>query len=545
MTADSHKSIVSRIVRASFAVAAAHFSFKLVGLIQFVIAGQYFNDALFDVVYVFAFEGVLLSIFLIGEEVIIPSFLPVFMEQKKLRGESAAWQLVNVFLTVQTILLLLVILVIMCFPDQVIELLTYWDTDTDPGKVEIARQSVVWLAPGILCLSLGSTTYMLLNGYKRFFLAAFGDASWKICILVSLVIGIGIFHLDYRALVFGLSAGSVAKLLTHLIGLIDKLRHLRPNLNLRHPALKTILILMLPLIAGILFAKFRDIYNHVTILSYLKTDGLMKANSAGRKLYLAISWLVPYAVSIALFPFFCELVDKNDRRRLGEIMTNAGRMLLALFIPGAILVAVLSEPLAMVLFRGGEFTQQTTQWAALSNTCYILVLPAFALEYILMQGFFANRKMVSVTVIGMIFSAVSIAISYVCIRHLGIRGPGALMAVALGYVIARTLKTVTLIGVLKRTVPMFSPAATLWFVFKMLVIGLIVGAAGYLGTAVFEAHISAANSKPVQFIKLCSCGAVGVVVYIVGIVVLRVREPWTMCEWALQKVRRRRAEGAM
>jgi hypothetical protein len=27
--------------------------------------------------------------------------------------------------------------------------------------------------------------------------------------------------------------------------------------------------------------------------------------------------------------------------------------------------------------------------------------------------------------------------------------------------------------------------------------------------------------------------------------VLRVREPWTMCEWALQKVRRRRAEGAM
>jgi hypothetical protein len=38
------------------------------------------------------------------------------------------------------------------------------------------------LGPAVIGLSLGSTTYVLLNGYKRFFLAAFGDAVWKFAV---------------------------------------------------------------------------------------------------------------------------------------------------------------------------------------------------------------------------------------------------------------------------------------------------------------------------------------------------------------------------
>ena len=59
------------------------------------------------------------------------------------------------------------------FPDRVIGLLTAWDATGAASKVSLARTALVWLAPALIGLSLGSTTYMLLNGYKRFFLAAF------------------------------------------------------------------------------------------------------------------------------------------------------------------------------------------------------------------------------------------------------------------------------------------------------------------------------------------------------------------------------------
>src|SRR5690606_12736492 len=94
--------------------------------------------------------------------------------------------------SIQAIILLLMMAVMICFPEAVIEFFTFWDEDADPEKYAQARSYLVWMAPALLCLSLGSTTYILLNGYKRFFLAAFGDSSWKICVLLSLAVGIGV-----------------------------------------------------------------------------------------------------------------------------------------------------------------------------------------------------------------------------------------------------------------------------------------------------------------------------------------------------------------
>ena len=74
-------------------------------------------------------------------------------------------------------------------------------------------------------------------------------------------------------------------------------------------------LLAIPLLAGILIAKVRDQVNDVYVLSALDESGLMQANSMGRKLQSTLLYLVPYTLSIAVFPFFCELVDRDS---LGE-----------------------------------------------------------------------------------------------------------------------------------------------------------------------------------------------------------------------------------
>jgi putative peptidoglycan lipid II flippase len=535
-------SVGERIIRASFVVAAAHLCFKFLGLAQSIFAGAYFGDADFDIVYVVAFEGVILTLFLIGEEVIIPAFLPVFMKLKEEEGEGAAWAAANILLTAQAIVLLIVVCLMVCFPDSVINLVTDWKETGDSTRYLLAQVSVVYLAPALFFLSLGSTTYLLLNGYKRFFLAALGDASWKFCVVVSLVIGVGKLELGWKALIFGLVVGSVAKLVTHLIGLLRQLRFTHLSINLKHPAVKAFLVLALPLLLGIIFAKFRDVFNNVYILSTLDTPGLMKANSFGRKLFLAMSWMVPYAVSIAMLPFFCELVDKGDKKKLGEILTKAGRMMLAFFIPVALLTAVLSEPIAQLLFKWGKFGQETVHWAAISNACYILVLPAFALEYILMQGFFANRKMWSVVIIGIASSMVSILISYIFIAHLGYRGVQGLMVVALGYVAARNFKTLLLISVLKRHIPMFDWKPTLLFVLRCTLVGVVVALAGYFALKGISGVLPAAEGRMIKIqllIKLAVSGTVGGAIFFAGIYVMRITEPRDMFDWGMEKVKQK------
>ncbi|HRU70862.1 MAG TPA: hypothetical protein P5111_07270, partial [Kiritimatiellia bacterium] len=74
-----HKgNLESRIVKAGVFVLIAHILFKLAGLIQAKVMGHYLPQATFDVVYAFAFENCIFMLFLIGEEVLGPAFLPVF-----------------------------------------------------------------------------------------------------------------------------------------------------------------------------------------------------------------------------------------------------------------------------------------------------------------------------------------------------------------------------------------------------------------------------------------------------------------------------------
>ena len=446
-------SLEKRIFKAGLFVLIAHALFKFAGLIQAIVMGRYLPPSVFDVVYVFAFEKCVFMLFLIGEEILGPALLPVFMRELDARSEDSAWRFANTVLTLHFVVLLGVAAGLCVAPHAVVAFLTQWGPQSSPEKYELAARSVRSLAPAVVGLSLGSTTYVLLNGYKRFFLAAFGDAVWKFVAVAFLVAGTCLSHNGAQMLMWGLVAGSFCKLITHVFGLRDKLRHFRPMLELSHPAVKAFCLLAIPLIAGILIAKWRDNINDVYVLSAVDEAGLMQANSMGRKLQNTLLFLVPYTLSIAVFPFFCELVDKNDHASLGRLVTRFGRMLLSVFVPFAFFVAVAAVPITSLLFKGGYFDSVAVQRTAMSLSFYTFVLPAAAIEMLVMQAFFANRRMVSVTVIGVTFSFVSMLISWVGLKVSGGRDLLLLAFIAGGFTLARTLKSVALVEMLKASSP--------------------------------------------------------------------------------------------
>ena len=538
MTHSSHCTpLARRILRAGVAVGVAHLLFKFAGLIQAKAMGHFVPKDVYDVVYVFAFENCIFSIFLLGEEVIGPAFLPVFMGELDEQGERPAWQFANRILSWQFLILLGVIALLVLAPATVVRLWTEWEPETHPATFALAVACVRALSPALLGLSIGSTTYMLLNGYKRFFLAAFGDAVWKFCVVLVLLIGMGIMALGSEMLLLGLLIGSLLKLATHLVGLRDKLGKLRFRFSGNSPAMKRMLMLALPLIIGIVFAKIRDVFNNVTILSHLEQAGLMQANSMGRKLMSSITWLVPYTLAIAMFPFFCEMVDRNDRRQLGDVLTNSARMLLSVLTPVAAVAAVVARPLTALLFRGGEFDDTAVALTSISLACYTLIIPAAALETIVMQAFFADRRMVSVTVIGIVFSALSMLISFVGVIHFELTGGPALAVVAGGFALSRILKSTALVLLLKRSAPVFPAAPTASFLVRTALLTALCAALAWLGMrGAGYLQVDPATWKgPLTALALAGAGAA--IAFGAGCFVFRVREPWTMIQWALERRR--------
>jgi putative peptidoglycan lipid II flippase len=533
------KTIGDRIIKASVAVFIAHLCFKIVGFVQFFVIGGVTETVQWECIYGFAFDGVIFSLFLIGEELIGPAFLPVFIDEKEKKSELDAWFLANTLMTCQLIIVGIVVLVLYFFPENLTRWITYFDPAKKKENFDLAVQGVRLMAPALICLSLGSTTYMLLNGYKKFFLAAFGDAVWKAFVLISVVVGVYFLGISWKALVFGIVVGSVTKLLTHLIGLFRQLHFIRPSFRIWTPAFKAMILLMIPLFIGIVFAKGRDFYNNITVLSSLEADGLIKANAYGRKLFQALGMIVPYTLSIAMFPFFCDLVSKNDKEKLGEILTKSGRMLLVLFVPIA-LVVVVYAPVLVKLLVMGKFSEEDAVLAGISMACYTLVLPAYGMEMLLMQAFFAKRKMVLVTFIGMTFSTLSILISYFGVIKFGAKGVTALIVVALGYVLSRILKTAVLLGILKRSVPMFKWQESCSFFVRLTVVGGSAGVCTWLAFRVFDSSLGVPGGKIMLIAKLALGGLMATFVFFAGTTLLKIREPFEMWSWGKEKIKAKR-----
>lgn len=549
MSSSANKSLADRIIKASFVIGIAHIFLKFAGLIQVKFATQFLDASLYEPIMVVAFTGVINSLFLIGEEIIGPTSLSIFMKEKENQGEKSAWSFVNVVLTYQALLLIAVVSSIICFPDFYIGLFTKWTEVEDPSRYQLLRQSLQVLAPTLFFLSVGSTTYMMLNGYKKFFLAAFGDASTKLCIILGLLVGMKVFGMDHRALFLGILIGSAAKVFTHAIGLGKGLLYLRPSLNWRNPAFRTMLIVMLPLLAGTIFAKVRDNFNNIYVLTHIDKQGILMANDLGRKLFATIQWLVPYTLQIALFPFLCELVSQRDREKLGAVLGSSCKLLLAVFAPAAILLAILGEPLSVLIFFGGKTGIELASWAGLSTACYCLALPATAVECVLMQGFFADQRTVSVTVIGVLASLVSVIINYIFIVHVGVTPQGALMVVALGFVISRCLKSVALAMYFERNTPMFERRDISVFFLKLLTLSAAVGVGTWLAstgmnmilpdgtsTALSQLDAGVSISRLRIILRLAAAGGTGAAVYLLGSHALSLAEPRQMIGWALEKV---------
>jgi peptidoglycan biosynthesis protein MviN/MurJ (putative lipid II flippase) len=561
------RSLAWRILRAAFVVGIAHVFVKLFGIIQARALAHYFGATAVTDMYLFVFDGIIMTLFLVGEEIVGPAFLPVFKEHLDKDEESQGWAVASAVMQVMLLFLLLAIGLMIAFPEAPVRFFAWMSgKEISPGRVALSSRFLQGMAPALLGISIGSLTYIILNGYTRFFWAAFGDASLKIVVIVSILVGGATavsnireltpqqagawqrarsdLHVDSpdellragadvqalgvtaaqadalvaagwlesvaqeyhttdadadlstaplmdaaaaqtddgfagRWLVLGVLLAGFAKLLTHLAALGAKLRHIHWRGVLRSPAFKTVLILAAPLIIGVFVARARDLINNYGVLIPLEDQGIATANNFGRKIFTSLGWLIPYAVSIAMFPYFCEMVDRKDDKAMGRFLDQSYALTMFFFLPIAAVVAVCSLPIARLLFESGRFSLEDAKLAAVANAIYTLVLPAYALEYLYMQAFFSKRRMIAITIIGIVFSTLSIAVSLVAVRVFGLGGVYAIAAVAAGYVISRMLKTVVLGSYLRRFVPHLQDGVLLGETAKILVLTVLCAAASY------------------------------------------------------------------
>ena len=243
----------------------------------------------------------------------------------------------------------------------------------------------------------------------------------------------------------------------------------------RQTAMAKFAALAVPLLFGILFAKYRDLLTNL-FASFTGT-GVFSDLKYARKIGEAPNTLIIAALSIAILPHLCELATGKKWTEFAGVMTRTIRIIVIFFVPLAALTVVLRRPIIQLLFDRGNWTDYHLVRAGDALGLYILSLPFFAIENPIQQSFFAMQRMWTPTLVGFLGTGFHILFLFVGIEWLGY---GYFGVVALVYVVARAFKNVILLGVMRAHVKILPWRESTVFLAKAAVITAAVVLAAHV-----------------------------------------------------------------
>lgn len=467
---------------------------------------------------------ILQRIWLIFEKVVNPAFLPCFIAALKDHGEERAWRFASsaVWLTV------LALFVVTPFAWwQMPGIVALYTQKSSPAQVILTINVARMLLVGLFFLGMSSLTYVILNGYKRFAMAALGDTLWKLGIMMGAVVVVGLHKRIapgevLYVLAFGYVIGSFLKLLPHLVALRSKWRMLRLfHVDLSDPLTQKMLALAVPLVFGIVVSECRGVY-----LQRLADDPLIKVDAARA----AIKWsrtigdnliqIFPYALSIGIFPYLAELARSRDRQPFTDTMMGALRVCVFSFLPlTAILIALRFEVLRAV-WESGKLTQADTVVMSWPFMAYTLGLTAFACEMILNQTFYSMTNAWMPTLMGLITTVV-----WIIIAQLGVGWGWGLLAIAGAESFSKTLKCLLMWIWLQPHLGKVIGKDNWWFLVKVGAGAVLAAAVAWkLGNILCPVSSHASHFKIRMLGGVAVSGTAGMIAFLIWCSVWRVSE---------------------
>jgi putative peptidoglycan lipid II flippase len=348
------------------------------------------------------------------------AFIPVLSEYLQKDGRPAAWDLFSrvanlVFLTTAGISALIAI-----FAPQLI----HWNLGIAPG-FNTEQQALV---ANLMRLNLVATLLFSLSGLviaglqanQHFLLPALAPAMYDIGGLFGVFvfapqkgyvfgpIHLPAFGMGIYGLVYGVILGSLLFLLVQLPGLLRYGFRWTPAVSLRHPGVNHVLALMLPRIATMFFIQ----------LVFVAQDNFASRLTAGAVSSLVYGWLIMQvpetligtAVGTALLPTLSEHIARKERTQFHNALNRSVRVLVAITLPIAVLLAIVIRPVVGVF----NFDAAGTELVVWTARAYLLGLMGHSLLEVAARSFYAQQdaRTPLYTSIGMSFGFILLAIVF-------------------------------------------------------------------------------------------------------------------------------------
>ena len=398
------------IVRAAAVLAVGNIASRLLGLARQTVKANLFGaSGLLSAFEVAAFVPISLYELIIGG-MVNAALVPVFSDYASKERRAELWGVLSTVLSVASIVLLLVVALVMLLAPQIAWLVGANEFD-DPALTNVAVRLMRMAAPTILFLGIASVLTGALFALKRFNVPAFIGAIFNGTIVV-----VALLRPDHiTSLVWGMLLGSFLQIVVQLWALRGA--KLRWRFDWRHPAVRRILQLYAPIVAGLLINQLAIAlsYNLATrtgdqSISYMKF---------ATTLYQFPLGLVVTALSVATLPTLARQTN-GHLAAFKQTLSEGLRLVITLILPATAGLFALAVPIVALLFEHGQFTAQDTETTALVLRFYLFGLPFAAVDQMLVYSSYARKDTWRPALVGVISIVIYSLTAVALMRPLGL-----------------------------------------------------------------------------------------------------------------------------
>jgi putative peptidoglycan lipid II flippase len=428
---------------AALIVAAGFLGSRLLGLLRSVIiAGRFGTSPELDAYWV-AFRLPDLVFTLLAGATLASAFIPTFAKVQTRRGEAEAWRLASSVLNL--VLLATVVLAALAFllAPYIVPLVAP-GLGEETGRQEELRALAVRLTRVMLVspilFSISGMFMGILNARRHFLAPALAPMMYNLAI-----IGAALVSTDVEVLAIGVVVGAALHLLVQLPDLRMAGMAYSFAADWRDAAVREVGALMAPRILGLAAVQINFYFVGIFFASRL-TDGAISAVNYAWLIVMTPLGIIGMAISTAVFPTLADQAARNEGE-MARTLSQSLRVILFLSLPSGILLALLAEPVVVVLLQRGQFDAASTALTSDALRFYALSLFAATSVEIISRGYYAlsdTRTPVLFAILGM---ALNVALAAALVGPLEVRG------IALALSISTTAEAVLLYVFLSRRIP--------------------------------------------------------------------------------------------
>lgn len=471
-----------KLIKSGIIVSAMTMISRVLGLVRDVVIANFMGTGAGADVFFFANKIPNFLRRLFAEGAFAQAFVPVLSEyqaQDEKNGTNETRKLVAQVSGTLGVVISLVTLFGMIASPVIVALfgfgwfLDWWQGGEQGAKFELASTLLKITFPYLWFISLTALAGAVLNTLGKFAAAAFTPVLLNVCIIASAIFLGPYFELPAYALAWGVFFGGLVQFLFQLPFLYRAGVLVKPKWAWHASGVAKIRKLIVPALFGVSVTQINLLLDTL-IASFLVTGSISWLYYADRLLEFPLG-LFGIGIATVILPSLSGLHARESKAEFAATIDWGLRVVCLMGMPALAGLMVLAQPIIMLLFMRGEFSQSDVLQVSYALYAYLSGLVSFMFIKVLAPGFYSRQDTKTPVKIGIIAMVANMAFNLMLAPFYGYVG------LAMATTLSATLNAFLLYRGLKKKEVFNISSATKWFFSKLtLASALMAGAIVYL-----------------------------------------------------------------